>query len=424
MNETEFDPNTQDVNDNTLVAIADGQGSGFEEEDFSESSPAQGVIAGLSFRNKRGVFTLRQNEFELREGQGVVVKTNRGREFATVKYLGLNKEIDRGRDLRIFEIIRIADENDLATEERNRAQELHSQSICMGRVEALGLRMRIVRTEQIFDASRIVFYFVAPQKVDFRELVRQLASEFRTRIELRQINSREHVAMMGAVGACGRQTCCSSFLTKTPSVSMDMVETQSLGKNPGKLNGVCGRLKCCISYENDFYREALEGIPTKSSCVGCSSGKKGRVCGVNVVKEEVQIRLEDDSYITVSFDEIRHKKKIDDEPRRPKAEPEAEKKAVSVEEKPLEQQEAKEPAREKENRESPRRQRQRRTENRSEEKAESQVTQEKETGESPRMEATEKSEEENRPPRRRRNRRGPRKSRNPEAGKPGSGSEQ
>ena len=236
----------------------------------------------------------------------MVVRTCRGKEVATVKYVQLNKMLEREREIDIKRVIRLVNEQDLDAERRNREKEKSAMEIAQKKSDLLKLKMSFVRSEFLFDSARIIFYFLAPQKVDFRELVRLLSREFRTRIELRQISNREYVGLNGAIGACGRQTCCSSFLTKTPKVNVRMVENQRLSKNPSKLNGVCGHLKCCISYENDFYREALEGIPRRSSCVGCSSGKKGKVCGTNIFKDEVTIRLEDSTYMNVSLEEARN----------------------------------------------------------------------------------------------------------------------
>ena len=263
-------------------------------------------IYGLSIRNKRGVFTVKDEFDKFSSGDKVVVRTCRGKEVATVKYVQLNKMLEREREIDIKRILRLVNDQDLDAERRNREKEKSAMEIAQKKSDLLKLKMSFVRSEFLFDSARIIFYFLAPQKVDFRELVRLLSREFRTRIELRQISNREYVGLNGAIGACGRQTCCSSFLTKTPKVNVRMVENQRLSKNPSKLNGVCGHLKCCISYENDFYREALEGIPRRSSCVGCSSGKKGKVCGTNIFKDEVTIRLEDSTYVNVSLEEARN----------------------------------------------------------------------------------------------------------------------
>tara|TARA_Y100000589_G_scaffold3489_2_gene3154 strand:- start:374 stop:1357 length:984 start_codon:yes stop_codon:yes gene_type:complete len=263
-------------------------------------------IYGLSFRNKRGVFTVKDEIDKYSIDDQLLIRTCRGKEVAKVKYVQLNKMLDRERELEIKDILRVVNQEDLDIERRNREKEKNAIDIAQKKSDLLNLKMSFVRSEFLFDSARIIFYFLAPRKVDFRELVRQLSREFKTRIELRQISNREYVALNGAIGACGRETCCSSFLTKTPKVHIRMVENQRLSKNPSKLNGVCGHLKCCISYENDFYREALDGVPRRSSCVGCSSGKKGKVCGTNIFKDEVTIRLEDSTYMNVSLDEARN----------------------------------------------------------------------------------------------------------------------
>lgn len=289
------------------VAISEELNTSADPIDSGDDIPLENVcIYGLSIRNKRGVFTVKDEIDKFRSGDQVVVRSCRGKEVATVKYVQLNKMLDRGRELDVKRVLRLVNEQDLDVERRNREKEKSSIEIAQKKSDLLKLKMSFVRSEFLYDSARIIFYFLAPQKVDFRELVRLLSREFRTRIELRQISNREYVGLTGAIGACGRETCCSSFLTKTPKVNVRMVENQRLSKNPSKLNGVCGHLKCCISYENDFYREALEGIPRRSSCVGCSSGKKGKVCGTNIFKDEVTIRLEDSTYMNVSLDEARN----------------------------------------------------------------------------------------------------------------------
>ncbi|MEE2923363.1 MAG: regulatory iron-sulfur-containing complex subunit RicT [bacterium] len=293
--------------EHTEVALSESVDDLEKNIKSTDDIPLEGAcIYGLSIRNKRGVFTVKDEFDKFSSGDQVVVRTCRGKEVATVKYVQLNKMLEREREIDIKRVIRLVNEQDLDAERRNREKEKSAMEIAQKKSDLLKLKMSFVRSEFLFDSARIIFYFLAPQKVDFRELVRLLSREFRTRIELRQISNREYVGLNGAIGACGRQTCCSSFLTKTPKVNVRMVENQRLSKNPSKLNGVCGHLKCCISYENDFYREALEGIPRRSSCVGCSSGKKGKVCGTNIFKDEVTIRLEDSTYMNVSLEEARN----------------------------------------------------------------------------------------------------------------------
>ncbi|MCJ8346280.1 hypothetical protein MJH12_12115 [bacterium] len=270
----------------------------------SEKQEPKSMVYGFKFGNRPGVFTYKSDD-KYSINTKLIVKTDRGKELTEVKYIDLNKEIDRKRELEIYSIVRVVNDNDEAIILRNIEKEKSALEIARKKVTALSLQMKISEVEYLFDCSRIIFYFLAPRKVDFRELVRILASEFKSRIELRQITTRQHVGMKGAIGSCGRETCCSSFLTRTPVVSMDMVETQRLSKNPAKLNGVCGKLKCCLSYENNFYEEASKGIPTRGSCVSCKSGKKGKVCGINVFSKELTIYVDEEkSYENISFDDI------------------------------------------------------------------------------------------------------------------------
>jgi cell fate regulator YaaT (PSP1 superfamily) len=147
--------------------------------------------------------------------------------------------------------------------------------------------------------------------VDFRELVKVLASEFRTRIELRQINPREHVALFGAVGQCGRSSCCCAHLARPPMIEIAMVENQRLGKNPAKLNGVCGRLKCCLKYENDFYTEEYAGIPPRNTLVECPDGRRGYICSANIFLKTVTIRHEEGGCAEYDFDTVRKMSPVD-----------------------------------------------------------------------------------------------------------------
>lgn len=228
-------------------------------------------LVGIRIRNRRGIFTCGAPDFAVDRDMRVYLQTSRGHELGTVSHERLKNEQDRQKELVIHAILRPATDADLDQEKKQLEQALSDRSRCMQRVQQLHLNMRVVKAERLFDGSRIIFYFLAPQKVDFRELVRLLASDFRMRIELRQITSREYVGMSGAIGSCGRKTCCSTFLVKAPSVEMMMADAQKLGRHAGKLNGVCGRLKCCIAYEYDFYREALDGGQSRSSCGGCGS---------------------------------------------------------------------------------------------------------------------------------------------------------
>lgn len=281
-----------------------------EQSEEKKGKKSSSTIYGLKLRNKRGIYTVR-SEGDFRFGDEVLVKSTRGKEVSKVQYVGLNSLIRRSRDVEVESLLRGVTEQDRETMERNREKEKTALEIAGQKAKDLNLNMRFVGTEYLFDSSRILFFFLAPQKVDFRELVKLLSKEFRTRIELRQLSSREYVGLQGALGACGRETCCSSFLSRPPRVTLKMVENQRLSKNPSKLNGVCGKLKCCLSYENDFYHEALEGIPAKASCIGCSKGK-GKVCGTNIFSDEVTIRLEDNSYVQITLEEARTAEVLDE----------------------------------------------------------------------------------------------------------------
>jgi cell fate regulator YaaT (PSP1 superfamily) len=261
-------------------------------------------IYGISLRNRRGIFSCRDSRV-FTAGENLIVKTSRGREFAVLCNVGLKVEIKREGDLYVQKIIRQANDDDIKNEQKNREKEQKSCAVAERKIVLLKLKMRIVETEYLFDGSRIIFYFVSPQKVDFRELVKILATEFRTRIELRQINPREYVGMKGAIAPCGQICCCSRFLSKAQPVDINMADNQRLGKNPVKLNGVCGRLKCCLRYENSFYTEAYAAVPPRNTCLVCANGKKGTVCGSSVFHDFVTVRWEDGGSANLSFAEVK-----------------------------------------------------------------------------------------------------------------------
>jgi cell fate regulator YaaT (PSP1 superfamily) len=291
-------PNTDTGNEDTGQSESvDSPSSKNEAEEVGEQ-----FIYGVQLHNKRGIFTL-LTDGELTVGDSAIVKTSRGKEFVKVTRTGLTEEIDRSKEVVIQRFIRKATADDFKAEEKNREKEKKALKTIIRKVELLKLEMKVVRVEYLFDNSRIIFYFVAPQKVDFRELVKILAGEFRTRIELRQINPREYVGMMGACGPCGRNCCCSSHMAKPPVIDISMVENQRLGKNPAKLNGVCGRLKCCLKYENDYYVQEFGDMP-KRGCSVCDGQKRGLLTGSNVFHKTMTVRWEDGLYVQYPFDEF------------------------------------------------------------------------------------------------------------------------
>ena len=223
-------------------------------------------------------------------GQGVIVETGKGLEFGTcVRPNGFVPDEAVVQPLR--PLVRVATEEDLRQVEANRAREGRAMKLCQQQVEAHRLDMKLVGVEYSFDGSKIVFFFTSDGRVDFRGLVKDLASIFRSRIELRQIGVRDEAQMLGGLGICGRPLCCSQFLREFQPVSIKMAKTQNLSLNPAKISGTCGRLMCCLKYEQEAYEDAVKRCPRQDSFVECPDGV-GTVSGVDLLRERVKVRLD------------------------------------------------------------------------------------------------------------------------------------
>ena len=226
------------------------------------------------------------------KGQGVIVETAKGNEYAVVEES--EKEVD-DKDIvaPLKNIVRIATEKDEAMLKANRERRPEAMRICKEKIREHGLNMKLVDWELSFDGSQVVFSFSADGRVDFRELVKDLASTFRTRIELRQIGARDETQLLGGIAPCGREVCCAGCMPEFKRVSIKMAKNQGLSLNPGKVSGLCGRLMCCLSYENDYYAEAYKKTPKIGSTVSTPEGK-GMVVTVNMLKMEVRVKIEKD----------------------------------------------------------------------------------------------------------------------------------
>ena len=249
------------------------------------------TIIGVRFRNVGKVYYFSPRELDICVGDHVIVETARGVEYGFV-VLG-PKEVDDSKVIQpLKEVIRIATPKDDAREESNRKKEKEAFEICQKKIRAHNLEMKLVRVECSFEGNKILFFFTADGRVDFRELVKDLASVFRARIELRQIGVRDEAKMLGGLGICGRPFCCAQFLDDFVPVSIKMAKTQSLSLNPTKISGTCGRLMCCLKYEQDAYEDALKRMPKNDSFVQTPDGP-GNICDVNVLKETVHVRLDE-----------------------------------------------------------------------------------------------------------------------------------
>ena len=239
------------------------------------------------------------------EGRGVIVETGKGLEYGTC--VRRNTMVEDGAVVQpLRPVVRLANERDERQVRENRGREKEALRTCQQLVERHGLDMKLVQVEYSFDGNKILFFFTSDGRVDFRALVKDLAGVFRARIELRQIGVRDEARMLGGFGICGKPFCCSQFLDEFQPVSIKMAKTQNLSLNPTKISGTCGRLMCCLKYEQGAYEDAVKRCPRQESFVECPDGV-GTVSSVNLLREQVKVRLEDSteqpkSYLT---DEIR-----------------------------------------------------------------------------------------------------------------------
>ena len=247
-------------------------------------------IVGINFREAGKIYYFSPGEKQLSVGTRVIVDTARGVEIGTVKVA--NKTVDPSEIIPpLKRIIREATKDDLERDERNSELELEAALICKKKIAAHGLEMSLVEVEYTFDNSKLIFYFTCESRVDFRELVKDLASTFHTRIELRQIGIRDEAKMMGGLAVCGRKYCCAGFLSDFVQVSIKMAKEQNFSLNSAKVSGACGRLMCCLRYEHEVYEEALKHTPPVGSRVATPDGT-GIVTEIKPLAEEVKVRID------------------------------------------------------------------------------------------------------------------------------------
>lgn len=248
-------------------------------------------IIGVRFRGGPKEYYFDPHGVTVRSGQFVVVETAAGQEYA--RCVTGNREVEDSAIVPpLRPLIRIATENDRKTWELNRAREKEAFGICQKKIAHHKLDMKLVKVESNFDSSKIVFFFTSDGRVDFRALVRDLASEFRARIELRQIGVRDEAKLLGGIGICGRPFCCAEFLDDFIPVSIKMAKTQNLSLNPTKISGTCGRLMCCLKYEQDAYEDAVRRCPKQDSFVMTPDGP-GNITNVDILRELSVVRLDD-----------------------------------------------------------------------------------------------------------------------------------
>ncbi|WP_042479112.1 PSP1 domain-containing protein [Bacillus ndiopicus] len=260
-------------------------------------------VVGVRFKKAGKIYYFDPAMYELEENQYVIVETARGIEYGKViiptKEVGENDVV-----LPLKQVVRPADERDRIQVDENQAEAKRAFDLANAKIIEHSLDMKLVDVEYTFDRNKIIFYFTAEGRVDFRELVKDLASVFRTRIELRQIGVRDEAKLLGGIGPCGRMLCCSTFLGDFDPVSIKMAKDQNLSLNPTKISGLCGRLMCCLKYENDEYETAKEGMPDIGETTMTPNGI-GKVIGLNVLERLIQVYLqEQERTVEYTLDEI------------------------------------------------------------------------------------------------------------------------
>ena len=245
-------------------------------------------VVGIRFQRAGKIYYFDPLDYDLETAMHVIVETARGVEMGTV--LIPPKEVDDDKVVQPLKpVIRIATDDDEKVIEKNKEKEAEAYVICKEKIAKRGLDMKLVAAEYTFDNNKLLFYFTADGRIDFRELVKDLASVFRTRIELRQIGVRDETKMLGGIGICGRELCCRSYLTDFVPVSIKMAKEQNLSLNPTKISGVCGRLMCCLKNEQETYEYLNSRLPSVGDSVITPTGMHGEVSGVNVLRQLVKV---------------------------------------------------------------------------------------------------------------------------------------
>ena len=248
-------------------------------------------IIGVRFKKPGKIYFFDPDGIEIEQGKHVIVETAMGKEYGEVAIA--NRIIPDDKLVKpLKKIIRVATNKDRKQHEENKEKEKEALKICEKKVKEHGLDMKLTDVEYKFDRSKLLFFFKADGRIDFRDLVKDLASIFKTRIELRQIGVRDEVRSLGGNGMCGRELCCCSFLGNFEAVSIKMAKEQNISLNPAKISGNCGRLMCCLKYEQEVYEEKLKRLPKVGAIVKTEDGE-GEVCGVETLKEIIKVKFHD-----------------------------------------------------------------------------------------------------------------------------------
>lgn len=268
-------------------------------------------VIGVRFRQAGKIYNFSPADFQVKVGDHVIVETARGIEYGSVVQ-GIREVADDKVIMPLKSVIRIATEEDDKKAIENNEKEKKAFKICKEKIAKHGLEMKLIETEYTFDNNKVLFYFTADGRIDFRELVKDLASVFKTRIELRQVGVRDETKMIGGIGICGRPLCCNTYLSEFIPVSIKMAKEQSLSLNPTKISGICGRLMCCLKNEQEAYEELNSNLPDIGEKVKTFDGFKGEVVSVNVLRQKVKIVVEVDDEREIkeyAIDELKFKPK-------------------------------------------------------------------------------------------------------------------
>jgi cell fate regulator YaaT (PSP1 superfamily) len=268
-------------------------------------------LVEVIFKGERRAIYRNRTDLEIKERDSVIVEAERGEDFGRVSLVGALVKLKRGKG-EAKGIIRLAAEKDMATLKANEIKESDAFKMCKQKIRDFNLDMKLIDVEMQFDGSKITFFFTAAQRVDFRDLVKELASTFRTRIELRQIGVRDEAKRISGFGICGRKQCCSAFLNEFEQITTQMAKDQQISLNPAKISGNCGRLLCCLRYEEDNYIEAFKKFP-QPGCPCTVNGKAGTLSYINIFKCQGQVRYPDGGEDWLTSEEIKEGKKHEEQ---------------------------------------------------------------------------------------------------------------
>ncbi len=250
-------------------------------------------VIGVRFRTAGKIYYFDPGRLEIKRNDHVIVETARGIEYGTV--VGDPRDVEEDKVVQpLKSVLRVATQKDDEQEAANRQKEKEAFKICLEKINKHGLQMKLIDAEYTFDNNKVLFYFTADGRIDFRELVKDLAAVFKTRIELRQIGVRDETKILGGIGICGRALCCHTHLSEFAPVSIKMAKEQNLSLNPTKISGVCGRLMCCLKNEEETYEELNKRLPNVGDFVTTDDGLKGEVHSVNVLRQLVKVIVDVD----------------------------------------------------------------------------------------------------------------------------------